>query len=253
MLKALGMELCKLALQFLEREAEPARTKRSPHLSTTSRPKHDAPVAAINKREYGFVILTPKRIEKGLSAEFEVWIHPKELQQQVKHELGKVSPLYEPVISEPSSLSFDTIIIVELYCPYVRILNNVRSIQVKSDRQKIKFTGEVLQDGMSGIHNGNLVIKDKTTGVEIKSIGFKILIVDYAFDHISRSDLNTAMAVVSGMGSVAAFLVTQLGGIEEALAGYTTAVAGLGVAGTLVFQNSRNQRPVPAGDGIVGV
>ena len=87
-----------------------------------------------------------------------------------------------------------------------------------------------------GNHLVKLSITDKETGHEYESKTFEVKVVDFAFDHISRPFLLQVTSAISGLASVATYLLTYFQDIDKAF-GYTAGTAIL-LVGTAIFTRS---------------
>lgn len=191
----------------------------------------------VNKRFYSLSIAHPKFLSKRFESVFLVEWYFEELRVSVAKRIQKV--LGESYVEQYYStrLKLGDVVSVRLHSPDISFPDPVIK-KLDSNSCEIILLAKPLESCFPGQHNVVLSISDNQTGVEYVSVLFKVNVVDFAFDHVSRPLFSKVSAIVLGISSFAMFILAFLEQIDKTV-GLTSGTAA-GVLATLVYTNFYN-------------
>ena len=170
----------------------------------------------------------PRLLSKGRSALFVFHIYPDEAAERAARQIQNFVKEYDLTEIRAESAHFiGEQISVEPKCPVICFMPNEATLKIEPRICKIHFTGIALESCVPQKHVGILHIKNAKTGDNLESLDFRIEIVDYAFDHVSRPLISWVSSGTLALAATASFTLTFLQEIDKTF-GMT---AGTGAAG----------------------
>ncbi len=170
-------------------------------------------------------IAHPLKLAKGYSVTFLVQIYPLHLRPSVEKRIKKVMKDWEHIEEDVgSSLTPGMSVEIALSSPDIIFLKPATKTIDKSGVD-VSFFGKPTATCNPGNHTVILTIIDTSTEERYESISFRVTVVDYAFDHISKPFLVKLLSFVMGIGSFIMFVLGLLGQIDKSF-GLASGTAG---------------------------
>jgi len=183
------------------------------------------------RRRYRISTAHPKLLSKRYSSRFLIQIYIPEMRHRISRKLKK--QFEEQKIAEhihDSELEIGQEIELKLFSPGIAFSEPVSK---KLDKSVIatNFIAKPDDNCYPGNHQVILSISDVKTRFQYQSIGFRVKVTDFAFDHVSRPALSKASSFAMGVGSLTMFVLTLLGKIDSTFGLTSGAVAGMLASG----------------------
>jgi hypothetical protein len=169
----------------------------------------------------------PNLLSKRLPSAIKVIIYPLresgKLENIIKQEVENATIT---TYSGDTSLVAGNYVVIELSSQDIEFSKPVTK-RLSDGINDISFTAKPKDTAFVGENKVKLSVTDKETNHEYVSLIFKIKIVDFVFDHISRPFLSQLASFILGLASVVTYTLTLIGKIDETLglaSGTTAAV-----------------------------
>jgi hypothetical protein len=177
----------------------------------------------------------PRKLAKGHSARFLVQIYPRALEASAQKIRRSGFPKAEPTTTVTESADIQEGMTVEMLLSSQSIGFDQAWVKKRIGKNVtvVWLNGSPNDNVNAGTHEGILRIRETTEQLELVSLPFSVEISDYAFDHLSRLVVGKLAASITGLGSLAIWVLTAMGHLDKAL-GWTSGSVALAVAGLLL-------------------
>jgi hypothetical protein len=191
----------------------------------------------------------PNLLSKRYPSSFKVIIYPmresNKLESIVKKEIPNANVTE---YTGDTNLITGSFVVIELLSQDIEFTKAVTK-RLTDGINDISFTGKPKDTAFVGEHRIKLSVTDKETSHEYVSMIFKVKIVDFAFDHISRPFLSKLTSLILGLASIITYALTFTGKIDGAFglaSGTTAAIIATFVYGrfNLLFQQSNKNASI---------
>jgi hypothetical protein len=156
----------------------------------------------------------PKLLSKRFPSIFKIIIYPlresKKLETLIKQEIENANITN---YSGNTNLISGNFVVIELLSQDIEFTKAVTK-RLSDGINDISFTGKPKDTAFVGEHRIKLSVTDKETNHEYVSLIFKVKIVDFAFDHVSRPFLSKLTSFILGLASVITYTLTLIGKID---------------------------------------
>jgi hypothetical protein len=173
-------------------------------------------------------------LSKGYSSYFLVQIFLPSASAETKRKIGELfSGIEIKTTAVKTAVLAGRTIEIKLQSAEIDFSEAVKK-KIERDAVHVILVGKPKESSRPGEHPGVLSIRDAKNGSEYVSVPFKVEIVDYAFDHISRPMLARGAAVLAGIGGVLSFALTIFEQVDKGF-GLASGTAG-GFIALLLFR-----------------
>jgi hypothetical protein len=185
-------------------------------------------------QKFKMTIAHPKLLSKGSESLFMVQLNIQEMESKAKEKIkliiGKdaTEHIYDTV------LEYGQVVRIELYSPDITF-PEPKTKRINLSTNVTTFLAKPMDNCFPGEHSVELSVIENDTNVELQSEVFKVMVVDFAFDHVSRPLLSRVLASVLGIGSLVMYILTLLEQIDKTF-GLTSGTAA-GVLAIVVYAN----------------
>jgi len=157
----------------------------------------------------------PKLLSKRYPSIFKIIIYPlresEKLETLIKQEIENANITN---YSGNTNLVSGNFVVIELLSQDIEFTKAVTK-RLSDGINDISFTGKPKDTTFVGEHRIKLSVTEKETNHEYVSLIFKVKIVDFAFDHVSRPFLSKLTSFILGLASVITYTLTLIGKIDE--------------------------------------
>lgn len=189
----------------------------------------------------------PKLLSKRFPSAIKVIIYPLresgKLESIIKQEIDNAMIT---TYSGDTSLVAGNHVVIELSSQDIEFSKPVTK-RLSDGINDISFTTKPKDTAFVGENRIKLSVTDKETNHEYVSLIFKIKIVDFVFDHISRPLLSQLASFILGLASVVTYTLTLIGKIDETLglaSGTTAAIIATFVYGRFYISFIRSTEKI---------
>lgn len=189
----------------------------------------------------------PKLLSKRFPSSIKVIIYPLresgKLESIIKQEIDNAMIA---TYSGDTSLVAGNHVVIELSSQDIEFSKPVTK-HLSDGINDISFTAKPKDAAFVGENRIKLSVTDKETNHEYVSLIFKIKIVDFVFDHISRPLLSQLASFILGLASVVTYTLTLIGKIDETLglaSGTTAAIIATFVYGRFYISFMRSTEKI---------
>lgn len=173
----------------------------------------------IHDKNFKISLFHPKLLSKKYSSPIIVKIYPKHKREEVAERFKSELENWIGIITEniyDTKLKAGMAVVIKIKSIDIEFSEEIIKY-IENEINTIKFIGKPKDTCHPGVHTAILTITDEKTKYEIQSISFKLRVVDFVFDHISRPILSKIGSALLGIRSLITFILTIIGKIDQTL------------------------------------
>ena len=191
-----------------------------------------------NQEKFQISLLHPRRLAKGFSSTITVNIYLRDYRNEVDSRNNQLRRRKNSELDEtihPSNLTSDMVVILKLSSPAINFSNEVLKRLQEKEVNRVTFYAKPSDNCGLGRQEAVLSIRDSQTNEEYESIPCFFKIDDFAFGFISKPMLSYVSSGLTGIGSLAVFILSFVQKLDAAL-GIPVGTAGTAFALLLGFR-----------------